>query len=79
MPAESAVPGPPIVTVDLRFLQGAIDLQSKRIRILRDALLAAKSQLCVLQILNPNLAGNDTLEETIEAIQRAMRYEEPKP
>lgn len=62
--------------VNLSFLQGQTRDQNHRIRILRSALLAAKSELCVLQILNPDMDGIDHLEGTIDSIQRAMRYEE---
>ncbi len=62
--------------VDLSFLQDSNAVLQRRIRILRSALLSAKSQLCVTQIENPNLVGNDNVEMMIDWIQRAMRYEE---
>lgn len=62
--------------VELSFLQDSIVDSRRQIRILRRALLHAKSELAVLQLLNPNLDGTDHLEATIEIIQRAMRGEE---
>jgi hypothetical protein len=57
------------------FLQVKVAVQEERIAILREALLEAKHELVVLQILNPGIQGVDHLEATIERIQAAMRYE----
>ena len=62
--------------VRLDFLQDMATENARKIRILRRALFHAKSQLAVLQILNPNLRGNAEIDMTIEIIQRAMRFEE---
>jgi hypothetical protein len=62
--------------VDVSYLQKSNVEQDRRIRILRRALLHAQSQFCVTQILNPDLNGKENIQDVLDIIQRAMRYQE---